>query len=182
VRSALPQPSAVLVAVAVPRCDGRGVSVQDPELAVDLARDVLGQVAPEELPLFGVTSELYRRDPGAVEAQAGSEEMLGFGAEVIAAMTPIVLSVAGAVVNVLLDQVRAAAAAESEGVVRSMVHRLFRSFGASSDAGEDRSVALTKDQLRAVRQVAVDRARALKLPDAEAELLAEAMVGSLATA
>jgi hypothetical protein len=158
------------------------VSVEDPDLAVDLARDLLGRLAPEELPLFAVTSELYRRNPAAVEAQAGSDEMLGFGAEIITAMTPVVLSIAGAVVNVLIEQVREAAKDESEGVVRSMVHRLFRSFGAPAGSAEPRPVTLTRDQLRAVRQAALDRARALKLPDSDAQLLAEAVVGSLATA
>ena len=156
--------------------------VQDPELAVDLARDVLGQVAPQELPLFDVTSEFYRRDPDAVEAQAGSDDMLGFGAEVITAMTPVVLSVAGAVVNVLLDQVRAAAKAESEGVVRGIVRRLFRSAGAHRDSDVEPSIALTAEQLGAVRRAALDQARALKLPDPDANLLADAMVGRLATA
>jgi hypothetical protein len=153
------------------------VSVQDSDLTVDLAREVLGEVAPQELPLFDVTSELYRRDPGGVDAQAGSDDMLGFGAEVIAAMAPIVLSVAGEVVNTLLKQVRAAAESESESAVRAMVRRLLRSRG-----GEEPAVALTRQQLREVRDVAIDRARALKVPDADAQLLADAMVGRLATA
>lgn len=153
------------------------MSVQDSELTVDLARDVLGEVAPQELPLFDVTSRVYREDPSAVETQAGSDDMLGFGAEVIAAMTPVVLSVAGEVVNTLLRQVRAAVEGESESAVRTLVRRLFRSGGA-----EEPAVALTKQQLREVREVAIDRGRALKLPDADAQLLADAMVGRLATA
>lgn len=154
------------------------MSVQDSDLTVDLARDVLGDVAPEELPLFAVTSELYRRDPRAVEAQAGSDDMLGFGADVIAAMAPIVLSVAGEVVSTLLKQLRMAVEGESESAVKALVRRMLRSDRSEAPSG----AALTTQQLREVRDVALSRARALNVPEKDAQLLAEAMVGRLATA
>ena len=41
---------------------------------------------------------------------------------------------------------------------------------------------LTDEQLEQVRELALDKARLLKLPEAKAELLADSLVGSLATA
>jgi hypothetical protein len=155
------------------------VLAADIEIAIDLAHDALTQVAPQELALFAVTSSAYRADPGAV-APSSRDEMLGFGAEAITALTPVMLSVAGAVASYVLAQVRAVAQAESESAIRGMVRKLFR-LSANGDGGPA-PPALTSDQLRLVRDIALDRARALKVPDDEAVLLAEALVGRLAVA
>ncbi|MEA2223867.1 MAG: hypothetical protein QOH83_2243 [Solirubrobacteraceae bacterium] len=153
----------------------------DVEIAIDLAHDVLTQVAPEELALFAVTSSAYRADPGGV-APSARDEMLGFGAEAITALTPVMLSVAGAVASYVLAQVRAVAQEESESAIRGMVRKLFRLSAKGDDAGAPAPPVLTGDQLRLVRDIALERARALKLPHEEAQLLAEALVGRLAIA
>ncbi len=140
--------------------------MDDPDLAIELAREAVMRLAPEEMPLFGVTSRLYAENPAAVEAQAKNDELLGFGAEALAALTPIALSVAGFVIA----QVQAVLADESQTVIRKLLRR----------EGEAGPPPLSADQLRRVREVAVERARRLKLPDEQAQLLADAMVGGLA--
>lgn len=151
----------------------------DPDLAIELARRTLMIVAPEELPLFAVTSEMYRRDPGAVDGKGSDDEVLGFGAEAITALTPVLLAVGSEVARFLLEQVRAVAADETQGTLKAMVRRLL---GGPATAGAPEPAPLTSEQLGRVRAVAFERARRLKLPEAQAQLLADAMVGGLVTA
>ena len=139
--------------------------MDDSELAIELAREAVTRLAPEEMPLFGVTSRLYAENPAAVEAQASGDEVLGFGAEALAALTPVALSVAGFVVA----QIQAVLADESQTVIRKLFRR--------EPGGPP---PLSTEQLRRVREVAVERAKRLKLPDDQAQLLADAMVGGLA--
>jgi hypothetical protein len=153
----------------------------DVGIAIDLARAAVGRVAPEELPLFAATSEIYRADPGAVEAETQRDELLGFGGEIAMAITPVALSVAGAVTRFLIEQLREVAGSESQDAL----HRLLRRVLGTDDGDADAAAApapLSKEQLRAVRRVALERARRLALPEAQAELLADAMVGGLVTA
>lgn len=151
----------------------------DPDVAIELAHRTLVVVAPEELPLFAVTSEMYRRDPGAVEGRGDGDEVLGFGAEAITALTPVLLAVGSEVARFLLEQVRAVAADETQGTLKAMVHRLL---GGPKADGVPEPAPLTAEQLRRVRAVAFERARRLKLPEEQAQLLADAMVGGLVTA
>ena len=64
-----------------------------------------------------------------------------------------------------------------DGAVARLLHR---------DKGEGEETAapteLTDEQLEQVRTIALEKARALRLPQAKAELLADSLVGSLATA
>lgn len=153
---------------------------EDVGIAIELARGAVTRVAPEELPLFTATSEIYRADPGAVEAETQRDELLGFGGEIAMAVTPIALSVAGAVTKFLLEQLRDVAGSESQDALHRLVRRLVG--GDGGDGDDAAPVPLTRDQLREVRRVALERARRLAMPDAQAELLADAMVGGLVTA
>jgi hypothetical protein len=65
------------------------------QLATDVARDLVGQLAPEEMPLFRATSEAYLKDPQKVlKEHTGEDEMLGFGTgEVVSLLTPVALAV-----------------------------------------------------------------------------------------
>ena len=71
------------------------------QLIADLARDVVTEIAPQELPMFRLQSEAYFKDPdSALEGHAGGEDMLGFGAGAAAAfLTSAVLAVTTAIVK-----------------------------------------------------------------------------------
>jgi hypothetical protein len=158
-------------------------AVSEQELVADLARTVINEVAPHELPLFRPVSTAYFVDPDAVVRQRPRDELLAFGTESLLALTPYVLAIATPVIGLLLDGVRKAVQEESADVVRPLVRRLIRRTPRDGE-GEPQAAAallpLTPDQLGEVRRLAVEKARQLDLPEATAKLLADAMVGSLA--
>ena len=150
-------------------------------LVAALARATVEKAAPEELPLFRATSEAYFADPGALEQKKGRDEMLGFGVDAaVLLVTPVALQVSRDVIGFLGQQLRERAAAEGEGAIDRIIQRLVH-----KDDGESKAepvAELTDEQLEQVRTLAIEKGRALKLSDARATLLADSLVGSLATA
>ena len=154
----------------------------DEDLVTSLAREMVEECAPEELPMFEVTSEVFVADPDRVEKEAARDEMLGFGIETaLVAIAPYALAIARHVVATLLEQVEASLAEESQGVVRDRVRALFKRFRGSQTATED-SPGLTSEQLGRVKAAAIAKASELGLPEAQGRLLADSVAGSLATA
>jgi hypothetical protein len=172
-------------------------SHKDPqdEVVMDVARAVVVQVAPHELPLFRATSEAYLEDPERVLDEKSRDEMLGFGpAAAVVFLTPAVLEVAKTVVGFLWAQTRDALKDASSDAIDKRVKELFQHFGAGAapkgggaqkgdgaQAAGGAEAGLTKDELIRVRDVALQKGRELKLADDQAALLADAVVGGLAT-
>jgi hypothetical protein len=155
----------------------------DNALIAELARDTVRLVAPAEMPLFRANSEAYFRDPDrALRGERGGDQLLGFGtgAEVVI-LTPVVLAITKEVVVFLAGEVAKAAKAESPGVIRELVKRCFKKFG-PAPASAQQDPPLTRGQLEQVRQVALDAAKRLAVPDNQAALLADSVVGGLAIA
>jgi hypothetical protein len=152
-----------------------------------LARPAVAAAGPAELPLLEATvaaapgdrilravRRTRRRKPA--ERANRSEDMLGFGwDESIPAVTMAALGAAQAVLVHLAaqagDAVRDGAAAAISDRVKALLRRRGRTTVATS---------LDADQLRRVRQVAVDKASELGLDRPRAELVADAIVGRLA--
>lgn len=153
-------------------------TVED-ELVVDLARGVVAQTAPHELPVFRATAAAYLEDPEGVET-AQKDEMLGFGVEAVAALTPCVLAIARAVVEFVVEEVAKVLKDQSAGTIQRVVRRLFRRPDTMEDPGLPAPPKLTEDQLRRVHQVALEKGAAFNLPPSQAQLLADSMAGSLA--
>jgi hypothetical protein len=155
----------------------------DRDLLEELARTILERSAPEELVIFEETSEEYFRDPDGVLHPARRDEALGFGLD-LALLTPYVLAVATPVLTFLLQTVTAAAKEEATPRVRELVRRLFNRGGERTAQGgpADAPVALTGEQARQVREVALARATDLGLPAEQARLLADSVVGGLVVA
>ncbi|MGI9111409.1 MAG: hypothetical protein ACR2GT_04305 [Gaiellaceae bacterium] len=158
----------------------------DDALVAALARASVERAAPEELPLFRATSEAYFYDPGALEQQRSRDEMLGFGVDAaVMLVTPVALAVAKDVIEFIGTQLRARAEKEGEGAIDRVLNRLLRRDDDNKDGAPPEPAAvqeLTNEQLEQVRTLALEKAKQLKLSDAKAELLAESLVGSLATA
>lgn len=157
------------------------------ELVAELARGAIATTAPHELPLFPASSRRFFADPqGALNTARGRDEVLGFGIEAAAVLiTPVALTVAKDVIRFLVDEVARTAKEESRSAIESRVRRLFRRGEGGDDARDDREEAaqpLSREQLSEVRRIAVEKASTLRLPREQAELLADAMVGRLATA
>lgn len=151
------------------------------DLVAELARATVARAAPEELPLFAPMSEAYLADPKSLDPGKSRDDMLGFGVEAAAMLvTPIALQVARDVLGFLREQLRERAREQGEGAIDRIVARLV---GKKDDATAGEPVPeLTDEQLEQVRALAFEKARSLKLSDSRAELLADSLVGSLATA
>ena len=160
----------------------RSVAAATPDdLVAELARATVERAAPEELPLFAPMSEAYLADPKALEPGKGRDEMLGFGVEAAAMLvTPVALQVARDVLGFLHEQLRERAREQGEGAIDRIIARLVGKKDESAAA--EPAAELTDAQLQQVRALAFEKARSLKLSDSRAELLADSLVGSLATA
>jgi hypothetical protein len=155
-------------------------AAQNDELVAALARATVEKAAPEELPLFRATSEAYFEDPRALERSGGKDEMLGFGVDAaMVLMTPLVLQVAKDVIGFLGEQLRERAREQGEGAIDRVIARIVKTDDAPAAEPE---LDLTDEQLKQVRALAIEKGRALKLSDERATLLADSLVGSLATA
>jgi hypothetical protein len=157
------------------------------DLVGELARVVVGHVAPEELGLFAETEADYFRDPGFVRRARSRDEAVGFGLD-LALLTPYVLVVGTAVVHflamVVLDAVRDEARDELKPVIAGRVRRLLRrddpaAAGRREPDEPDRVPGVTVEQAREVRQVALQQAMQSGLDPGKAALLADAFVGAL---
>jgi hypothetical protein len=160
--------------------------VVDDALVAQLARSAVSQTAPEELPLFRATSQAYFEDPTALERQKSGDEMLGFGVEAaVVLVTPVALDVARDVLNFVVEQVRIQARVHGQEAIERFTDRLLKH---TSDDDEEPAASageppdLTEEQLEQVRALALEKAQQLKLAPDKAELLADSLVGSLATA
>src|SRR5437660_8088092 len=96
------------------------------QLTTNVAHNLIAQIAPQELPIFQVTSEAYFKNPDKMlKGQQGKDEMLGFGFELASAilMSPIVLAIVDDVVKVIVGEVIPNEIKES-GIVGKMFKKL----------------------------------------------------------
>lgn len=148
------------------------MEVEVTAVSVALARRVVTQVAPQELPLFPAISNQYQER--RARPNGSGDERLGFGAgEVVTLLTPIILIVCTEVGPYL---VQAVGETLKERGKRLISDRLDAWFGADKD---DRPT-FSAEQREEVRARAYKKARQLKLDADQAHLLADAIAGSLA--
>ncbi len=154
------------------------------QLIADLTRDIVAQTAPQELPLFRIMSAAYFKNPDQVlKGQSGKDEMLGFGvAEAVVMLTPSILAIMSQVVNFVMAEVQNSVATNSADVIADLVSKMFKKFRPAEKKDQENLPALTTEQLTRVRNMAYQEARKLVLSDAQADLLADSIVGSLVVA
>jgi hypothetical protein len=176
-------------------------TTQEDALVVALARATVERAAPEELVIFPAASEAYLEGQDPTKATRG-DPMLGFGVETaVVLLTPIALTVAKDVLGFLRVQLKRQAEDHGDEAVDWLLDKLLRRgddepapaepepgaatsppTDAASAAEPDDELELTDEQLEQVRAFALEKAKVLELSDAKAELLADSLVGSLATA
>jgi hypothetical protein len=143
-------------------------------LVQDLAAELVEQLDPDELAVFDDAAEDYFRDPEAVLNPRRRDEAVGSGVE-LALLTPVVLAVAGQVVEYLSGVVVEALGDSVRPRLLRFVRRMLGLGG--EDAAEPPS--LDSAQVEHVRDVALARARDVGLDEERARLLAESVVGGL---
>ena len=157
--------------------DGEGDQAEL-EFAVELAALALEKAAPEELELFDEAAEEYFADPDAATSRSEHDEPLAFGGEILA-LAPFVLAVAVPVVKylagILLDGVKDAASPAVGEWLQSLVRR--KGERHASDAPD--TPVLTVEEGQRVRHIALDKLRTLQVPDDQARLIADSVVGAL---
>jgi len=153
----------------------RRMAADDDALVLDVSRQVVTELAPGELEVFEATGDAYLAAPAGKDG----EEMLGFGVEVVAFMTPFVVAATKAVVAYLTDVVTKAVKDESSSVVAGYVKRLFKRFHA--DDPEPAPVRLSTDEIKRAHDVALEQATAMGMKAERAHLLADTIAGELVT-
>jgi len=151
---------------------------KDRELVVAVSRDIVTSIAPEESVLFRPLSIAYLERPDSL-SRSPKEDMLGFGiGEAIVPLTPVALAVVSEVLVYLRSELAKTvahdAAAALDDKLKALFHRLHQ--GARPN---EAMPALSGEQLAEVRRLAFEKARVLRIPEARASLLADAVVGSL---
>jgi hypothetical protein len=147
----------------------------------DVSKDLITQLEPQEKALFKPISQAYFKNPEkTLSENQAKDEMLGFGAaEAVTLLTPVVLAVSGAVIRFLLAEAQKAVQSESSDLINETVKGWFGKIRPPED--KKSPPPLTPDQLEQVRKIAMQKAKQLKLSDKNTKLLADAIVGSLAT-
>jgi hypothetical protein len=190
------------------------------QLVEALAKDLVAQIAPQELPLFRATSQAYFQNSNRLfKDQEPKDEMLGFGVgESVTLLTPFILSILVEIVKYLSNEFASTVKTEGASYLNEMVKQSFQKFRrqppltndveeVSGTAGVDQQEtalsrpgvtstepsgfpspdapappSLTKEQLNQIYEVALQKARDLKLSESRATLLADSVIGTLALA
>ena len=164
------------------RTTGHGDAERD--LVGELARVVVGRLAPDELGLFEETAADYFRDPGLVLRTGTRDEPVGFGLD-LALLTPYVLVAGTAVVHFLAAVVSGAVHDELGDELRPVIAGQIRWLLRRDDpdhrkpGAQDRAPRMTAEQAREVRRVALQQATRSGLDEEKAALIADAFVGAL---
>jgi hypothetical protein len=150
------------------------------QLVAEVAKDLLSQVAPQEMPLFRSISSSYFNNPEkALNDQKAKDELLGFGAaEAVTLITPVLLAVSSDVIKFLFAEAQKAMKSESTSLINDTVKSWFS--GMRPKEEKKSPPRLTPEQLEQVRTIAIKKAQQLKLSKENTKLLADAIVGSLA--
>jgi hypothetical protein len=151
------------------------------ESAADLAYEIIERVAPEELSLYPLHRDAYLNDPKSLAKQEREgEDVLGFGlggAESL--LTPIVFAVAKEVVSFLYVELRKSLKTGTADYIHTRIKQMFRDLKAKHPPGAN---LLSAAQLERVHEIARKKARLIKLSEAKAELLADAIIANLSQA
>src|SRR5688572_10901298 len=143
-------------------------------LIAELTQAALTTAAPDELVVFDETAQEYFADPQAALTAAKGDAAVGFGLE-LAMLTPAALAIGSAVLQAIAGLLSAKAVELGQRGLSGLLRKVLRREAPPSELG------LTQAQANHVRLVALQRAHALGLPEAQARLLADSFVGALVT-
>jgi len=155
------------------------------KLIEEISKDIVVEVAPEEIDLFDELLMEYFQDPAPPDLSTKPKDApLGFGlGEVLIAVTPAVAAMVDAVLNYLVSETIKAAQGESAALIKRKVSGLFnpeRKDETTSKPGRDDVVPLTREQLEQVKKLARKQAIKFGIGPDKAEKMATALIGSLA--
>ncbi len=156
--------------------------VADEQLVSALGRMVVTEVSPHELMEFEAISQSYFRNPQfVVPAKTRKDGSVGLAMMgTLSYLSPLILAVANEIViQFFADKLQSSFAHRSKSLWARLRHSFRSSESGPADTSTHQRLPLRPDQLVEVRRVAFEKARQLNLPEAQATILADAMVGSL---
>lgn len=157
---------------------GRRAAASDRGLVVELSRDLVASLAPEEMAVFPSVSAAFFESPRKLKSKS-RDDMLGFGADgAVVLLTPVVLSVIGQVIDFMRSEMAKALPQVLSNVTEEGIRGLFRKFH-DRDSAASAVPAFTEEQLSRVWSIAFEKARQARITENRAKLLADAVVGSL---
>jgi hypothetical protein len=149
----------------------------EPTLVCEIARDVLAELAPEEMPIFPAASRTYFADPAAARKQTRSKDSaLGFGVDSFVFLTPVVLPVLSEVFEFLRQAAEKAAEAGLAKEIPEIIKGMFRKF---HSAEPDTPTVLTREQIALIHGNVLAAAKRLRMPAETARSLADAVTARL---
>jgi len=147
-------------------------------LVADIARDVLRDVAPAELPIFGPASKAYFHNPAVALKEAHAKDsVLGFGMDLLPVLlTPVVLHILSQVLEILEDIATKALTESLRQEIPQILKSMFRKFYSPAT---DKPPILTREQVALVRANVLTAAKKQRVPLQKAEALADSIVAKL---
>ena len=147
------------------------MSEETDEIVGSLGRQLVSNLAPEELPLYpSLLSQFQQAKRGRRGKGTSDDQFLGFGGtEVLTMLTPVILSFTSGFWQALAAE---AAQSSTHDVLEYVRSHLPRHHEAAPPS-------LTPDQLELVRTVAEREARRLDISEGRAALLTDAMIGAI---
>jgi len=144
----------------------------------DIARDVLSEIAPQEIPIFAATSRAYFANPeAALQHLRSKDNVLGFGTDVAGLLfTPAVLLVLSETFQYLL---RVATSATADGLAKEipeLIKAMFKKFQSSQP---DTPSVLTREHIASIHGNILVSAKTLRIPAEKARSLANAVTAQL---
>ncbi|NDJ55170.1 MAG: hypothetical protein GYB68_19030 [Chloroflexi bacterium] len=146
------------------------------DLLNDLNRDLVAEMAPEELDMFGELMSEYYADPSPPNPdEQAADDPLGFGlGETIIAVTPASAAVLTAVIHLIMQISQHMAFDEVSDQLRVRIKSLFKKRPKDEPPPPD-APKLSADDLARVRQVAIDEAKRFGLPEERAILMGDVL-------
>jgi hypothetical protein len=153
------------------------------DIVAEIGRDLVAQMAPEELILYPAKCEVYFKDrPTGKKNSRQKDEMLGLGTtEVVAFLTPVILSALTHVVKVIADEIAKQLGVDAGDLLRSAIRKLFKR-SAPAGAGSPEISGLTREQLARAHAAAVAAVLRWQQSPEQARQIADAIVANLAVA
>jgi len=116
------------------------------QLIGEISKELVSQLAPEELEMFDELFQAHFENQGT---SAGDDEPLGFGGDLLVAMTPLVAIVVESVTRFISEEVIKATREESSALIAQKVKAILNPVKEKKGA----LPALTKEQLETVRKL-----------------------------
>ena len=146
------------------------MSEETDEIVGSLGRELVSDLAPEELPLYPSLLSQFQGVKRGRGRKSSDDQLLGIGAaEALTMLTPVILSFTSGFWQALVGE-----------AARSSAHGVLEYVKAHFPGHHEVAPPLTASQLQLVRAVAEREARQLDISEGQAGLLADAMVGLLA--